>query len=277
MPYTTVRSSFLVTEDQGIHKNAIRLGIDDQVFSIEAGREFFEPEVPELTGPYSIEQTKIGELDLDDPIFDTLKDDYGFVSWAERKADRRAYVNRDSDGNLGAVLFIKSEDTEAIGVDPQLERRRRLKISTLKVAEDRWGSKIGELLISLAIREAVQVGRDEIYLTYYEEDPENPEEDYFVEVISDYGFERVSETKDGEGIYLKRLVPGPDDDPSPIEASKRFYPSFYDGEGVRKFLIPIQPKFHKRLFTSYEKPSSNTSRVLRRVPYRGKRHQKRHI
>lgn len=244
---------FLVTEDKGVHKNAIRLEIEDRVFTIEDARDFFQPDGPDLTGPHSIERTSIGDLDLDDPIFDSLKDDYEFVNWANRKSDRRAYVNRNSDGSLGAVLFVKPDDVDAIGTEPQLQRRPRLKISTLKVAEDRWGSKIGELLISIAIREAVERGRDEIYLTYFEENPEVPKDDYFVEVISGYGFERVSETQAGEGIYLKRLIPGPDDNPSLVKASKKFYPSFFDHDGVDKFLIPIQPKYHKRLFTSYEK------------------------
>lgn len=33
----------------------------------------------------------------------------------------------------------------------------------------------------------------------------------------------------------------------------RFYPSFYDGETVDKFLVPIRPEFHGRLFPTYEK------------------------
>lgn len=35
--------------------------------------------------------------------------------------------------------------------------------------------------------------------------------------------------------------------------SKKYYPSFKDDQKIRKFLIPIQPEFHERLFPDYEK------------------------
>ncbi|UWG49283.1 PIN domain containing protein (plasmid) [Halalkaliarchaeum sp. AArc-CO] len=245
------RTDFLITEDQGIHKKAIDLGIEDRVFSIETAWEFFRPEGPKLHGPLSIERTSLGNLDLDDSIFDSLKADYeNFADWAERHADRTAWVNYNGDGTIGAVLVIKPHEVEAIGSSPTLDRKRRMKISTLKVAKRRWGSKIGELLISLAIREAIHHELDETYFTYYWDEAE---EDYFVQLARSYGFEHTANEDDGEAIFVKKLIPGPGQDPSPIEATTKFYPSFCDGPEVQKFLIPIRPEYHRRLFTSYSK------------------------
>ena len=36
---------------------------------------------------------------------------------------------------------------------------------------------------------------------------------------------------------------------SPLEIDVRYYPSFYDGAKVKKFIVPIRPKYLNRLFT----------------------------
>lgn len=239
----------LVTQDKGIHAKAERLDLTNEVFTIEQAREYFQEETSEVTGPPSINKTRVGELDVGDPIFDSLKEDYpNFTKWFEDHPDRDAYVNWNPDGTLGAILIIKPSEVEDIGDDPSLGKEERLKISTLKVAKNRRGSKTGELLINFAIREAIQHETEEIYLTHHIR-----ENDYLVQLIGEYGFTRSAETSNGESIFIKRLTPGPGDDPGPRDAHVRFYPSYYDGEVVDKFLIPVKPTFHSRLFTSYEK------------------------
>lgn len=241
---------FLVTEDRGIHKKAMDLGIEDRVFTIAEGRDHFQPERRPIRGPVAIQRTTFGELDLSDPIFDSLKQEYDeFVEWAKSKSERPAWVNYLDGERLGAVLILKPNEVEDIGVDPPLGREKRLKISTFKVGELQWGSKLGELLISIAIREAIGYEIDQIYLTHYVDE----EEDYLERLIERYGFERVSNREDGEGIFLKRLTPPPDTTIDPPEIARRYYPSFYDGEEVEKFIIPIQPTYHNKLFTSYSK------------------------
>lgn len=242
------RVELLITQDQGIHDKAKRLGIDDRVLTIEQARDRFKEDRPAFGGPPSIEAVKVRDLKIDDPIFDSLKEEYDFEGWFEDIPDRDAYVNWKPDGTLGAVLILKQNEAETIGQDPILPRRERLKICTLKVANSRRGSKIGELLISISIREAIQHGLEEMYLTH-----RIKEQDYLVQLISQYGFERASEKGDGEGVFVKRLTPGPGDDPDPMGVNIRFYPSFYDGGQVKKFLVPIRPTFHGRLFPTYEK------------------------
>lgn len=238
---------FLITQDKGIHRKALDLGIEDRVFNIDDGREYFLNDRPVIHGPAAIERTTLGELDLDDPLFDSLKNDYPeFVSWATSHEDRPTWVNYTNDGSLGALLVIKPQETENIGTNPSLGRDSRMKISTLKVGPQRHGSKVGELFISIAVREAIHSGLDKIYLTHYEEP-----NDYLVDLIERYGFERVSEKDNGEGIFQKRLTPPVGADLPPVEIARKYYPSFYDGSKVGKFLIPVQPQFHNKLFTGY--------------------------
>lgn len=215
----------LITEDKGILRKAESLGLEDSALSIEQGADHFQEENPNFAGTPSIRKERMGNLDVDDPIFDPLKEEYDFIEWFKDHPDRDAYVNWNQDGSLGAFMALKPNETENIGDDPELAKIDRLKISTLIVAQGKRGSKTGELLIDRAIREAIHEGLEEIYLTHYVK-----EDDHLVKLISRFGFERASEKDNGESVFVKRLTPGPSDDPGPIETHVRFYPSFYDGE-----------------------------------------------
>jgi predicted nucleic acid-binding protein/GNAT superfamily N-acetyltransferase len=250
-------ADFLVTEDTGIHSKARNLSIQDRVFTIEEARDYFTSEPEPISEAPDIYRTKLKDLDLEDPIFDSLRADYdGFDEWAREKGDREAWVNEMAGGDLGAVLVLKPGEVESIGDDPPLERTDRLKISTLKVAPSRRGSKLGERLISIAVRRAIREEHDRIYLTYY---PDSNSEDKLVQLLTSFGFSNVTSYDDGEAVFQKRLIPGPKDDPSPREMVRKFYPSFRDGEEVDKFLVPVQPHFHDKLFTSYQKRQSELS------------------
>lgn len=242
------RVDYLITEDSGIQDKARRLGIGDRVLSVHDGLENFRYEPNEVSTAPNVQNVVVGDLDVDDPIFDPVKREYeGFEEWFENYPDRDAYVNWMGD-RLGAVLIIKQGETENIGVNPPLGAKPRLKISTLIVDEERRGSKAGELLIQISVREAIEHNLEEIYLTHFTNRP-----DHLVDLITDYGFMKASETELGEDLFIKRLSPGLGDDPDPLETAHRFYPSFYDGEQVDKFLIPIRPEYHGKLFNAYEK------------------------
>lgn len=59
-----------------------RFSLADPIsFIIEDGREYFSVEPPEVTGLPSIQRVTLSELDVEDPIFDTLKDEYDFTEW----------------------------------------------------------------------------------------------------------------------------------------------------------------------------------------------------
>lgn len=80
--------TFLITENNGIHKNARKLNeikdnFEDRVFTINEALIYFKKEKPIL--PYEIIKTTVDLLDINDPIFNTLKESYEeFDLWFEK-------------------------------------------------------------------------------------------------------------------------------------------------------------------------------------------------
>ena len=200
-------------------------------------------------------------LDLNDPIFDSLKEEYHpeFEDWFKKisKEPRKCWVHYRENGKIGALLIYKSEDEPISDTFPTFAKERRLKICTFKVTH--IGQKIGELFIKLSVDFALKNNLSEIYLTHF-----TREEDRLVELITEYGFHKVGVLdKTGangkvEDVFIKKLLVDGEESKSlnPIEITKEFYPSFYDGPNVRKFVVPIIPKYHSKLFTEF--PTSNT-------------------
>jgi hypothetical protein len=253
--FTVYRNAvdYLVTEDRGIHRNAAKLGITNRVLTIEETLQElkkFQVRDRVFTTP-AIVMLPVNNLDIDDPIFDTLKQDYGagFIPWFEKicKAGRKCFVNYREDGRLGALLIFKHED-EAIDSVPPLPKKKRLKLATFIVSH--VGQRIGELFIRLAVDLAINNKTDEIYLTHFIKD-----NDYLVDLITEYGFNHVADKAGNEAVFIKSLVCDQDacSRLSPLQLHKRYYPSFYDGPSVKKFVVPIQPAFHDRLFTDYRR------------------------
>jgi len=198
---------FFITEDRGLHKKARLIGVDERVFLISEAVHDFSRYLPSreiIRTPPALVKDKMHNLDLRDPIFDSLKEEYlGFNEWFIKKAQeaRECYVYRRSDGSLGAILIYKLEE-DYIPSIPPLPKKKRLKIATMKV--EHVGYKIGELLLKVSIDIALKNGITEIYLTHFTQ----PEEDRLVYLISEYGFCKASvlQRENGtEDVYVKSL------------------------------------------------------------------------
>jgi len=244
---------YLVTEDRGIHRKAARLGIPDRVLLIEEGLQDMRKYLVRdrvFTSP-ALVLVPVHNLDVTDPIFDTLKQEYGkeFIPWFEKicRQGRKCFVNYREDGRLGALLIYKLED-EAIDSRPPLPKKNRLKLATFIVSH--VGQRIGELFIRLAVDIAIANRIDEIYLTHFIK-----EDDKLVDLITEYGFRNVAMKEKNEAVFTKSLIcdRGECSHLSPQQLSKVYYPSFFDGPSVKKFIVPIQPKFHDRLFTDFKR------------------------
>ena len=240
---------FLITEDEKIHKKAVKTGISDRIFHVSEALEYFRKEIAErILHPPPLKHLPVYNLNLDDPIFNSLKRDYeeDFDRWWKKisREGRKAWVHY-VNGKIGAILIFKDEN-EPIDSIPPLAKKKRLKICTLKVDPIDRGSKIGELFIKISIQTAVQKGIDEIYLTHFTEP-----NDFLVSLIEEYGFYHTAERENGEDIFVKRLIPDENQTYPPQEVYRVFYPSFYDGDRVNKFIVPIKPEWHNRLFTEY--------------------------
>jgi len=253
---------FLLTEDKKIHEKAFKLGISDRILSVSEALEIFREALPKdkIISPPAIRKEFAYNLNLEDPFFDSLKEEYpDFETWFRKikREGRECWVYFKDDGTIGALLIPKIEN-ELVDSIPPLPAKRRLKICTFKVSY--IGHRIGELFIRISVNYCVQNNIDEMYLTHY-----TKEKDYLVDLISEYGFFRVA-SKNSEDVYLKRLVPSQEDfrkdlvvrerDRYPLKFAKKYYPSFYDGPLVKKFIVPILPEYHDRLFI--ESPSRQT-------------------
>jgi predicted nucleic acid-binding protein len=259
--YTVYRDAvdFLITEDKGIHKKAKEIKISDRIFLIQDALEFFEEytKTKPLPATPALKKDFVYNLDINDPIFDSLKKEYeGFESWFKKIArkGRECLVSYRSDGSIGAVLIYKIEDESIEDSTPRLPKKKRVKICTLKVTH--IGHKIGELFIKMCVNYAINNQIYEIYLTHFTQ-----EEDMLLNLITQYGFSKAAVKKNKEEIYLKKLTVEKEkiQKLSFIEIDKQYYPSLYDGEQVNKYIIPIRPEYYNRLFTdSKERQSSLT-------------------
>jgi rRNA-processing protein FCF1 len=244
---------FLTTEDKGIQKKAHKIGIDSQVLSIDEMVRVLYAYLPreKISLPPPLSHKPLHDVDVKDKIFDSLRTEYpGFNTWFQKKQreGRRCWVNYQADGGVGAILIYKIEDEDVLDMDPPLPKNKRVKICTMKV--EHTGQKIGELFIKLSHDLAIKNRIEEIYLTHYT----LPASDYLVDLISDWGFHKVGVKKNKEDVYLKKLIY----DPAILskdkfqQIPKVFYPTTYDGPKVSKFIIPIQPQFHDRLFVDFQ-------------------------
>jgi predicted nucleic acid-binding protein len=252
--YSVFRNAvdYLVSEDKEIQKKALRLNLSERVLSCEKAANAFKALLPsdKVERPPALNWKSLHNLDLRDPFFDSLKAEYpSFERWFADKSreGRKGWVHLEN-GHISALLIPKIEN-EAVPSTPPLPPLRRLKISTFKV--QRPGRKIGELFIKLSVKYCLKNGLTEMYLTHY-----TKSEDSLVGLLSEYGFEKHAKLGT-EDLYLKRLLPdGQAKSMQPLEVERCFYPTYYDGVLARKFIVPIQPQYHDRLFTDFQRQTT---------------------
>lgn len=249
--------TFLITEDIGIHKKANRLEISERILSILDAINIFKTEIPKekIKIPNALKRITMSQLNLNDPIFDVLREDYpNFNNWFVDKArgGRNGWIYQRDWKRLGAILIYKFENEEIPSI-PMLPKKKRLKISTMIVSYT--GQKIGELFIKLSINLALENNLTEIYITHF-----SKEKDHLLNLIEDFGFKKVAIlehewSKIPEDIFIKKIIIEREDINSltPVRVSKEFYPNFCDGNNVKKHIIPIKPQYHLRLFTDFPK------------------------
>jgi len=233
---------FFVTEDAKLIKRAARCGVKDRVFTIPEILNFLtrEFETKEVSLPLEISNVPLHNLDITDEFFSELRKDYPeFDTWFQKiqREGRSGFVYFHKN-KIKALLILK-EENEGVNSQPPLPPGRRLKICTLKVLHR--GYKIGEFFLKTAFQEAINKSIFEVYLTHF-----NEENDFLVNLIDDFGFIDVARYNN-ESLYLKKLIP-PEKSAGLDDVLKNYYPSFYDHEEIGKYIVPIKPKFHSRLF-----------------------------
>jgi len=250
---------FLVTQDKALRLHAAQAGFINQVASIRGAIEHLEQLLGESAWFPTIAEKKGYQVDLADPIFESLRADYaGFDDWFRNKVqrqDRDCLVIEGPDGLLEALVVLK----DASGEDDYDMSGAVLKLCTVKVAEHAQGLKRGELLLKAVFDYAHRHGFD---LIYVEVKPKHPA---VIFMLNQFGFvdtrHRKSKDRDGDLVIAKQLRATPADYTlAPLEFHRRFGPPAVLVCDV--FAVPIQPRWHDILFPE----ATNQLQITRPAP-----------
>ncbi len=261
------RINLLITQDKKIHFKAKKLGIQESVFSIQSFLEKVVSENPDLVeyDVLSVKNVNFAEVNIKDNFFDSFRKDYSeFDKWYLSKFDEQCYVCY-SKQNLAAFLYIKVEDEEEnyTDIEPAFEKKKRLKIGTLKVVSN--GFKIGERFLKIVFDNAHQYKVDEIYVTVFEKRPEQID---LIDMLQQWGFIKhgIKSTKNGEELVLKRSFGKTL--PVNIKNPKLTFP-FISWE-TRKYIIKIEPEYHDELFPDSINTRTDKSKFIENEPHRNR-------
>ena len=184
---------------------------------------------------------RFSDLDLSEPFFDSLKQDYpDFTEWFNKKAlsgeEATVYFQ---DGEIKDFLYLKVED-EALssdsGFEPSYPQKRRLKVGTFKI--EARGTRRGERFIKRILDYAIDKKIEEIYVTIF------PKHDSLIRLFKRYGFVEISKKHHLTGSYELVLMKSFQSDTGDVLMD---YPRIHT-KGVSKYLLSIYPKYHTRLF-----------------------------
>lgn len=237
---------FLVTEDSGIHKWAIRLSIENRVLTAAEAIATVRGLLPQkVEPPPAVRFVYCHELNVKDAIFDTLRADYaGFDNWLAKcqRQHRRAFLVEESGGH-SAIAIIKLEDSNNLGIPSPT-----LKICTFKVSDTARGYRYGELLLSAVFNYIHTKEISYAYLTTFSKQAG------LIRFLEQFGFVEHPLHKGSEKIFLKSFKPEGSTALvlSPLEFHKRYGPYRFKLDGVKCLVVPIQPRWHEMLFPELE-------------------------
>lgn len=236
---------FVVSQDIGLHRRAERAGLGASVFTIEEALQWLKQSfiVKAVNLPYIVDR-KAYEIDLSNSIFEGLRSDYdGFDAWFDkcRRQHRDCWV-LELGSDIAGLIIRKNETHAEAGTEGR--GPKILKICTFKVRDEFLGEKFGELLLKQVLWFAQHNSYDLAYVTAF------PKHAFLISLLSYYGFKQTKKLPNGEVMLEKSFTSGPL--PAVIGSSfdfdRQHYPRFDDTPSVRKFCVPIQPDYHRRLF-----------------------------
>lgn len=242
----------LVTEDKNIHRKARRAGLGHRVYNIQTAedwlRRLHEPAQVHLP---NIEDVHLYALtnQLSTTLFDSLREGYdtpgrSFNTWFHEKAQtgRKAWIARSDAGEMEAICIYTVQVDERINDVNDHLSGRALKLCTFKVGEKIRGRKIGELFLKVAFRYATENYCENIFIHT------NSGQEYLLDLLDDFGFQQRGMY--GEDIMLVKSHPivAPSVDLPALNFTQLYFPHFRHDATVQKFLVPIQPPYHRILF-----------------------------
>ncbi len=199
----------------------------------------------------SVEDGFAYQLDFKDPIFNELREDYApnFDNWCKKITNdhRPCWIVRD--GEMLAAIVIRKEDETHAEAETVHPGPKIMKVSTFNVAEDYRGQKLGEQLLKQTLWYAQQNDYDLVYLTAY------PKQKTLIMLLDAYGFRQTKTLAKGELVLEKPIEKGSltrGAGETALAASLRAYPRFVADASVKKFVVPIRPEYHAKLFPEFQ-------------------------
>jgi hypothetical protein len=257
------RVDIFITEDKQIHKKAAALGVSDRVFNIDSFLEKVVSEHPELVNytVLSVTKKRFGELNLEDPFFDSFREDYiDFNKWFNKKSEEIAYVTHNM-GKILSFLFLKIEgkDENYSDITPAFSSKKRLKIGTFKVLSN--GVRLGERFLKIIFDNAIRAKAEEIYCTIYNK---RDEQKRLIGLLEEWGFvlhgKKVGKNGD-ELVYVRNFAPM-----FSAENPKLTYPYFSIKTNI--YLTPIYPQYHTDLLPDSILTTESPSNFIENEPHR---------
>ena len=239
---------FLVTNDKEIHSKARKAQIQEQVHFSDQFLAYLKSQEDEdsyrLVG---VKEIYLYEIDVRQRFFDSLRKGYPcYDEWYQSKAQeqRKAWCV-SKNGVVHAICIYKQEERPLINDSDIPLDGKALKLCTFKVGEGVRGRKLGERLLYFAFRYATEKKIPYVYLHVFGEEHEK-----LVSLCEDYGFQLYGEYNGRDEAYLKRMVPPaqPNEEHDPLNYAVMYYPNYFDGPEIEKFIVPIRPEYHEDLF-----------------------------
>ena len=257
------RVDILITEDKKIHRKAKLLNIQDKVFTIDSFLEKIISENPSLVDYkiLNIQKVKFGEIDLQDPFFNTLKEDYiGFDKWFIKKYDDEAYITKNNDnGKLLSFLYLKVENKneDYSNISPIFSPKRRLKVGTFKVISN--GFRLGERFLKIIFDNALKNKVDEIYVTIFNK---RQEQQRLIDLLEEWGFKYFGiKGENKELVYVRDFSNYFD-----LNNIKKCYP--YISINTKVYLVPIYQEYHTELFPDSILKTESPQKFIENVSHR---------
>ncbi|NYT66873.1 EVE domain-containing protein [Alcaligenaceae bacterium] len=151
--------------------------------------------------------------------------------------------------DVQAICIFTVQVDERIDDAGRLLHGPALKLCTVKVGETVRGRKIGELFLRAAFQYATSHQCAHIFLH-----ANATQQDHLTSLLEDFGFYRGG-VYEGDAVFVKdHPVHAPAVPMPPFEYVRRYYPHYNSGIDVRKFIVPIQPRYHDILFPDCTAP-----------------------
>lgn len=248
-------ADFLVTQDKGLHERAQRRAPElgrRVLFVADATDLLIQTYEPKEVPIRHVAEVQAHEIDHEDAFFDSLRNGYPEFNdwWYDKcvKQHRACWVVYDDDKLVGLIV---RKDEVAGDTDAVTPAEKILKICTFKVAPEKRGVKLGELLLKQVLWYAQTNGYGLAYLTTYEDQVS------LMDLLEFYGFRNTGTNDKGEFIYERifsrdRLIRSPT--VSAFDLARSSYPKFLLDQDTRGFGIPIKEAYHDTLYPDLWRP-----------------------